>query len=209
MEKSSNVVWHEQRVHRADRERLNGHCSSVLWFTGLSGSGKSTIAHALEERLHELGYRTFVFDGDNVRHGLCGDLGFSIDDRRENIRRIGEMVKLFLEAGVISLTAFISPLREDRDRVRHLVPDGDFIEVFVRCPVEVCEGRDVKGLYKKARPGEIKNFTGISSPYEEPEAPELVLETHRHGLGECVEQVIALLRTRGVLPASALRQAGP
>jgi adenylylsulfate kinase len=209
MNKSSNVVWHEQCVHRADRERLNGHRSSVLWFTGLSGSGKSTVAHAVEERLHELGYRTFVLDGDNVRHGLCGDLGFSLEDRRENIRRIGEMVKLFLEAGVISLTAFISPLREDRDRVRQLVPDGDFVEVLVRCPVEVCEERDVKGLYRRARAGEIKDFTGISSPYEEPEAPELVIETHRQGLGECVEQVIGLLRARGVLPEPALRQAAP
>ena len=197
---SSNVVWHHATVTRSRRETLNGHRSVILWFTGLSGAGKSTIAHALEERLHMMGCRTFVFDGDNVRHGLCGDLSFSVADRTENIRRVGEMVKLFLDAGVISLTAFISPLRSDRRRVRQLVGEGDFIEVYCRCSLDVCEARDVKGLYKKARVGEIKEFTGISSPYEEPENPELVLDTDKHTLDECVDQLIDYLRRTRVLP---------
>lgn len=197
---SSNVVWHHATVTRSRRETLNGHRSVILWFTGLSGAGKSTIAHALEERLHMMGCRTFVFDGDNVRHGLCGDLSFSVADRTENIRRVGEMVKLFLDAGVISLTAFISPLRSDRRRVRQLVGEGDFIEVYCRCSLDVCEARDVKGLYKKARAGEIKEFTGISSSYEEPENPELVLDTDKHTLDECVDQLIDYLRRTRVLP---------
>jgi adenylylsulfate kinase len=171
-----------------------------LWFTGLSGAGKSTVAHALEERLHMMGCRTFVFDGDNVRHGLCGDLGFSIEDRTENIRRVGEMVKLFLDAGVISLTAFISPLRSDRRRVRQLVGEGDFIEVYCRCSLDTCEARDVKGLYKKARAGEISNFTGISSPYEEPEQPEVTIDTDKLTIDESVDQLIEYLRERKVLP---------
>lgn len=197
---SSNVVWHHATVTRSRRETLNGHRGVILWFTGLSGAGKSTIAHALEERLHMMGCRTFVFDGDNVRHGLCGDLGFSVVDRTENIRRVGEMVKLFLDAGVIALTAFISPLRSDRRRVRQLVGEGDFIEVYCRCSLDVCEARDVKGLYKKARAGEIKEFTGISSPYEEPETPELVLDTDKHTLDECVDQLVEYLRKTRVLP---------
>ncbi len=199
--KSSNVVWHHATVNRARREALNGHHSVILWFTGLSGAGKSTIAHALEERLHRMGCRTFVFDGDNVRHGLCSDLGFSVEDRTENIRRVGEMVKLFLDAGVISLTAFISPLRSDRRRVRQLVAEGDFIEVYCRCSLNVCEARDVKGLYKKARAGEIKEFTGISSPYEEPDKPEVVIDTDRHTLDECVDMLVEYLRKRQMLPA--------
>ena len=197
---SSNVVWHHATVTRSRRETLNGHRGVILWFTGLSGAGKSTIAHALEERLHMMGCRTLVFDGDNVRHGLCGDLGFSVVDRTENIRRVGEMVKLFLDAGVIALTAFISPLRSDRRRVRQLVGEGDFIEVYCRCSLDVCEARDVKGLYKKARAGEIKEFTGISSPYEEPETPELVLDTDKHTLDECVDQLVEYLRKTRVLP---------
>jgi len=197
---SSNVVWHHATVTRSRRETLNGHRGVILWFTGLSGAGKSTIAHALEERLHMMGCRTFVFDGDNVRHGLCGDLGFTVVDRTENIRRVGEMVKLFLDAGVIALTAFISPLRSDRRRVRQLVGEGDFIEVYCRCSLDVCEARDVKGLYKKARAGEIKEFTGISSPYEEPETPELVLDTDKHTLDECVDQLVEYLRKTRVLP---------
>ncbi len=197
--KSSNVVWHHATVTRERRETLNGHRAVILWFTGLSGAGKSTIAHEVEEQLHQLGCHTFVFDGDNVRHGLCGDLGFSIEDRTENIRRIGEMVKLFLGAGVISLTAFISPLRSDRQRVRDLVPEGDFIEVYCRCSVEVCESRDVKGLYKKARAGEIKDFTGISSPYEEPENAEVVIDTDKQSLEESVQAVIGYLRQRGII----------
>ena len=199
-EKSSNVVWHHATVNRLRREQLNGHRSAVLWFTGLSGAGKSTLAHAVEEKLYQVGCRTFVFDGDNVRHGLCADLGFSLEERSENIRRIGEMTKLFLEAGVISLTAFISPLRRDRERVRSLLPHGDFIEIYARCSLEVCETRDVKGLYKRARVGEIKDFTGISSPYEIPERPELVVDTDQQPLEDSVESVMEMLRSRGVIP---------
>jgi adenylylsulfate kinase len=196
---SSNVVWHAATVHRADRERQNGHRSAILWFTGLSGAGKSTLAHAVEQRLYDVAAHTYVLDGDNVRHGLCSDLGFSDADRSENIRRIGEMAKLFVDAGVIVLTAFISPFRNDRDRVRSLVPSVDFLEIHCRCSIEVCETRDVKGLYKKARAGGIKDFTGISSPYEEPLAAELVVNTGELELELCVEQVLSLLRERGIL----------
>jgi adenylylsulfate kinase len=195
---SSNTVWHHATVTRVRREQLNGHKSAVLWFTGLSGAGKSTIAHATEECLHQHGYRTYVLDGDNVRHGLCGDLSFSIEDRHENIRRIGEMAKLFADAGIITLTAFISPLRADRERVRHLV-GADFIEVYCRCPVEVCEERDVKGLYRKARAGEIRDFTGVSSPYEEPVSPELIIDSNRMAVEGSVATVIDCLKGRGVI----------
>jgi len=200
--KSSNTVWHNATVTRARRETLNGHHSVLVWFTGLSGAGKSTVAHSVEEALHQLGCRTFVFDGDNVRHGLCADLGFSIEDRHENIRRISEMAKLFINAGVIALTAFISPLRADRARVRELVGDGDFVEVYCECPLEICEERDVKGLYAKARRGEIKEFTGISSPYEAPERPDVVLHTGRETLAESVDKVLQLLRARGIVRAA-------
>lgn len=199
MNQASNVVWHHATVTRARREALNRHKSVILWFTGLSGAGKSTLAHAVEEELHCRGCRTFVFDGDNVRHGLCADLGFSSTDRVENIRRVGEMAKLFLEAGVIALTAFISPFRADRERVRSLVPRGEFLEIFCDCPLEVCERRDVKGMYKRARAGEIKDFTGISSPYEEPEDPELVVDTGHLSLEDSVEQVMRMLQERHVL----------
>jgi adenylylsulfate kinase len=193
------VVWHHATVTRARRERLNGHRGAAVWFTGLSGSGKSTLAHEVEERLHRLGCRTFVFDGDNVRHGLCGDLGFSLEDRTENIRRIGEMAKLFVEAGVIALTAFISPMQTDRERVRQIVGEPDFLEVYCNCPLEVCESRDVKGLYRRARRGEIKDFTGISSPYEPPEKSSLSIETGSEPLDQCVDKVIALLVEKGVI----------
>jgi len=196
---SENVVWHEATVTRERREKLNGHKSFVLWFTGLSGSGKSTVAHAVEERLHQAGCRTFVFDGDNVRHGLCSDLGFSEEDRRENIRRIGEMTKLFVEAGVIAMTAFISPFRAERQRVRQLFAEGDFIEVYCDCSLEVCEARDVKGLYAKARAGLIPNYTGISSPYEPPEHPEVRLKTDTETLEESVDKVMEYLRERRLL----------
>lgn len=196
---SGNVVWHHATVTRKRREEMNGHRSAILWFTGFSGAGKSTLAHAVEEQLYQLGCRTFVFDGDNVRHGLCADLGFSVPDRAENIRRIGEMSKLFVEAGVIALTAFISPFLADRDRVRSLVPDGEFLEIYCRCSLQVCEQRDVKGLYKRARAGEIKDFTGISSPYEEPDNPELVVETDRLSLEESTATVMQLLRKRGII----------
>jgi adenylylsulfate kinase len=197
---SKNIRWHHALVSRADRQVQNGHTSVILWFTGLSGAGKSTLAHAVERRLHELECRTFVFDGDNVRHGLCSDLGFSAEDRSENIRRVGEMAKLFIEAGVIALTAFISPYRTDRERVRALAAPGDFIEIFCQCPLDVCEQRDVKGLYAKARQGLIREFTGISSPYEQPENPELVLDTSSQSLEACIDRVLALLRQRGLIP---------
>jgi adenylylsulfate kinase len=195
----SNIRWHESLVSRAQREQRNRHKSVILWFTGLSGAGKSTLAHAVELELYRQGCSTFVFDGDNVRHGLCSDLGFSPEDRAENIRRIGEMSKLFVEAGVIALTAFISPFRADRDRVRGLVAPEDFIEIYCRCPLDTCEQRDVKGLYAKARQGLIPNFTGISSPYEAPENPELVVDTGTQPLADSVEQVLTLLRSRGII----------
>ncbi|NPA95761.1 MAG: adenylyl-sulfate kinase [Thermodesulfobacteria bacterium] len=197
--KSPNVVFHKAAVTRARRETLNGHRSINLWFTGLSGSGKSTLAHAVEERLHLMGCRTYVFDGDNVRHGLCSDLGFSREDRAENLRRIAEMVKLFLDAGVISLTAFISPLKEDRERVKNIIGPEDVIEIYCNCPLEVCEQRDVKGLYKKAREGKIKNYTGISAPYEEPENPDIVLHTAYQPIDECIETIVKELVRRGVI----------
>jgi adenylylsulfate kinase len=197
----SNLTWHHAYVTRKRRERQNGHRGAILWLTGLSGAGKSTIAHAVEERLHTLGCRTFVFDGDNVRHGLCSDLGFSNQDRSENIRRIGEVAKLFVEAGTIALTAFISPFRQDRDRVRHLVQSGDFLEIYCRCPIEICEARDVKGIYARARRGEIPDFTGISSPYEAPRNPKLELDTGISTLENEVEKVIALLYRRNIVSA--------
>jgi adenylylsulfate kinase len=197
---STNTIWHNAVILRKHRETANGHRSAVLWFTGLSGAGKSTLAHAVEEKLHALCVRSYVLDGDNVRHGLCGDLGFSPTDRSENIRRIGEVAKLFVDAGVVALTAFISPFRTDRERVRGLVMHGDFLEIYCRCDVAVCEARDVQGLYKNARLGEVKEFTGISSPYEAPLKAELVLDTDRLCLEECVSQVLDLMRQRGLLP---------
>ncbi len=200
---SSNVVWHQSTVTRADREAQNGHRGTIIWFTGLSGSGKSTLAHAVEDCLHQRGCRSFVLDGDNVRHGLCGDLGFSAQDRQENIRRIGEMAKLFMEAGMIVLTAFISPYRADRRRVREMVKHGDFLEIYCNAHIEVCEARDVKGMYKKARAGKIAEFTGVSSPYEIPEQSELIVETGREELEVCVSQVMAELERRGVIEKAA------
>ncbi|WP_338431399.1 adenylyl-sulfate kinase [Synechococcus elongatus] len=199
---SRNVVWHEATITRSDRERLNGHRGVILWFTGLSGSGKSTLAHAVEAQLFERGCRTFVLDGDNVRHGLCADLGFSDRDRQENIRRIGEVAKLFTEAGVITLAAFVSPFRADRDRVRALVADGEYIEVYCQASLDVCEQRDVKGLYAKARAGQIPEFTGISSPYEAPEAAELKIDTGSRSLDDCVAQVLNYLVQQGIISAS-------
>ena len=198
---SKNIVWHESEVSRDMREKLNGHRSAVLWFTGLSGSGKSTLAHAVEERLHARGVRTYVLDGDNVRHGLCGDLGFSDVARRENIRRIGEASKLFVDAGVVVLTAFISPFRSDRKQARNLLED-DFIEIYCNSSLEVCESRDVKGLYQRARAGEIKDFTGISSPYEVPERPEIVVDTGSLSLEESVKKVIDYLTDKKLITLS-------
>ncbi|MBF0620303.1 MAG: adenylyl-sulfate kinase [Magnetococcales bacterium] len=196
--KSSNVVWQPTPVTRLSREEKNGHKGAILWFTGLSGAGKSTLALAVEERLHEMGCHTMVLDGDNVRHGLCGDLGFSNEDREENIRRIGELAKLFLDAGIVVLTAFISPFQADRDKGRSLVDKGDFIEVYCDCSLAVCEERDVKGLYKKARDGVIKEFTGISSPYEAPANPELNVDTGSVSLEKSVEQVLEYLADKGI-----------
>lgn len=196
---NKNIFHQQTLVSREEREQLNGHKSVILWFTGLSGAGKSTLAHAVEQALFERGCRTFVVDGDNVRHGLCADLGFSIDGRQENIRRVGELSKLFLEAGVITLTAFISPFQADRLRVRQLVKQGEFIEVYCNAELEVCEQRDVKGLYAKARCGEISDFTGISSPYEAPVNPELVLNTGKDSLDYCVKQVLDYLIQQSIL----------
>ena len=196
---SSDVVWHHATVTRDRRNQQNNHKSVVLWFTGLSGSGKSTLAHAVEEELHQMGCRTFVLDGDNVRHGLNGDLSFSDKDRKENLRRIGEVSKLFIEAGTIVLTAFISPFRDERRKVRSMMPHGDFLEIYVDCPIEVCESRDVKGLYQKARDDEINQFTGISSPYEPPEAQELTENTSQEALEESTTKILQLLKERGIV----------
>lgn len=196
---SENTVWHHATVTRERREKMNGHKACVLWFTGLSGAGKSTLAHAVEEELHQCGCRTFVLDGDNVRHGLSSNLRFSEDDRKENIRRIGEAAKLMMEAGVITLTAFISPFRVDREAVRNLMPHGDFLEIYCQASLAVCEARDVKGLYKRARAGEIKDYTGIDSPYEEPIKPELVVDTEALTLEKSIGRVMALLAERGVI----------
>ncbi len=196
---SNDILWHHASVTRQRREKLNGHRGAILWFTGFSGAGKSTLAHAVEEVLHLGGFRTFVLDGDNVRHGLCNDLGFSPENRVENIRRVGEVAKLFMEAGIIVLTAFISPFRSERERVRSLVKQGDFIEIYCDSPIEICESRDVKGLYKKARAGQIAEFTGISSPYEAPENPELTVKTSTTDLTTSVQQVINELKLRGII----------
>ncbi|MBF0370153.1 MAG: adenylyl-sulfate kinase [Magnetococcales bacterium] len=201
-EKSSNTVWHQETITRDHREKLNGHQSMILWFTGLSGSGKSTMIHAVEERLHQKGMRTFTLDGDNIRHGLCSDLGFSHHDRQENIRRIGEVAKLCVDGGLIVLAAFISPFRNDRQRVRNLVEPGDFVEVYCKCSLEVCESRDVKGLYRRARAGEIRDFTGISSPYEEPRQPEIILRTDKDTITVCADQVAEIVMKRAAIPGS-------
>ena len=198
---ATNIVWHHSTVTRAARAHQRGHRSAILWFTGLSGAGKSTLANAVNSALFEQGLACYVLDGDNVRHGLCSDLGFSDADREENIRRIGEVAKLFVDAGVVVLTAFVSPFQADRARARGLVEAGDFIEIHCAADLEVCESRDTKGLYAKARTGEIKEFTGISSPYEAPEHPELRIDTGRQSLEACVLQVLAYLEQVGVIPA--------
>ncbi|WP_115070876.1 adenylyl-sulfate kinase [Synechococcus sp. UW179B] len=201
--KATNIVWHQASVDRDTRAKQRGHGSSILWFTGLSGAGKSTLANAVNAALFERGLATYVLDGDNVRHGLCKDLGFSDADREENIRRIGEVAKLFLDAGVIVLTAFVSPFRADRDKARALVNAGDFIEIHCAADLSVCEERDTKGLYAKARAGEIKEFTGISSPYEAPEHPELNINTGHSSLDSCVDQVIHYLVAQKIIPAQS------
>ena len=199
-QKATTIVWHPGAVTRADRERVNGNKSCIVWLTGLSGSGKSTIAVALEKALWSRGVRSYILDGDNIRHGLNKNLGFSPADRTENIRRIGEVAKLFVDAGMIAITAFISPYRADRDQVRALVPEGDFVEVLVDCPLDVCEGRDVKGLYAKARAGQIPEFTGISAPYEPPLEPELTLQTGQQTVEESVAKLLGYLGSRGIVP---------
>lgn len=197
--KSSNTVWHDATITKQDREKLFRQKGAALWFTGLSGSGKSTIANAVEHRLFELGYHTYVLDGDNVRHGLNSDLGFSEEDRIENIRRLSELVRLFTDAGIIVLSAFISPFIKDREKARNLLKKGDFFEVYCRCDLSECENRDPKGLYKKARAGEIPEFTGISSPYEEPETPEIIVDTNQDTVSACADKIIAQLKKEGVL----------
>lgn len=199
VQKATNITWHHGAITKEDRERLLNQKGVVIWFTGLSGSGKSTLAHAVEERLFEIGHLSFVLDGDNIRHGLNKNLGFSPQDREENIRRIGEVAGLFAQAGMITMTAFISPYRIDRDKARALLAPGEFIEVFVKVPIEVAEERDPKGLYKKARSGEVKEFTGISAPYEEPLNPELVIDTSQSDLGRSAEMVLSYLKEKGII----------
>lgn len=196
---SSNIVWHEASISKSERREKNHHHSFILWFTGLSASGKSSIANSLARRLFEQGNQSFVLDGDNIRHGLNKDLGFDENSRKENIRRIGEVSKLFVESGQIVLTAFISPYKEDRKVVRALVEEGEFIEVYVKCSVEECERRDPKGLYEKARKNEIKNFTGISAPYEAPDNPEIVVNSEQYSIEECTEQLINFLVEKGYI----------
>jgi adenylylsulfate kinase len=199
MEATKNIVWHAATIRKDDRHRMNGHKSAILWYTGLSGAGKSTLANKVEEKLFERGIHTYVLDGDNIRHGLNKGLGFTAEDRKENIRRIGEVAKLFVDAGAFVSTAFISPYREDRDMVRNLVPEGEFIEIYVQAPLEVCEQRDPKGLYKKARAGEIKHFTGIDDPYEEPENAELIIRTGEKTLEECAAEVMDYLESNNYI----------
>ena len=196
---ADNVVWHDHKITRAERSANKNQKPCLLWFTGLSGSGKSTIANALDVALYKHGYHTFLLDGDNVRHGLCKDLGFSNDDREENIRRIGEVCKLFADAGLIVMSAFISPFTSDRRMVRKLFPAGEFIEVYMDTPLETCEERDPKGLYRKARSGEIKHFTGIDSPYEIPSHPELRLDTSTMSVDECVDALFSYLLERNLI----------
>jgi adenylylsulfate kinase len=203
--KSQNIHWHGANITKEERQTLLDSKGAVVWFTGLSGSGKSTIARCVEHLLLERGIPTYVLDGDNIRFGLNKDLGFSPADRTENIRRIGEVAKLFADSSTVTLTAFISPYRADRDQVRALVPAGEFIEVFIDTPLDVCEQRDPKGLYKKARAGQIPEFTGISAPYEAPEAPELVLDTSRQSPQESVAALIAYLEGKGYLSAPGRR----
>lgn len=199
MKKATNITWHETAITKGERRIQNGHGSCVLWFTGLSGSGKSTIANAFSSYLYEQGINEYVLDGDNIRHGLNKDLGFSDEDRAENIRRIGEVAKLFVDSGTIVTTAFISPFRSDRNQVRSLFEEGEFIEIFVDCPIDECERRDPKQLYAKARRGEIKDFTGIDSPYEEPLEPELTIQSHKVTIEEAVKEIIDYLVSKNMI----------
>ncbi|MEC2109876.1 adenylyl-sulfate kinase [Bacillus stercoris] len=199
MTHNPNIIWHPASISKSDRQSLNGHKSCVLWFTGLSGSGKSVLANAVDEKLYRKGIQSYVLDGDNIRHGLNKDLGFQTGDRIENIRRIGEVAKLFVDSGQMILTAFISPFREDRDMVRALFPKGEFFEIYVKCPLHVCEQRDPKGLYKKARNGEIKHFTGIDSPYEAPISPDFIIESDQISISDGADLIINELQNRGII----------
>ncbi|WP_038056453.1 adenylyl-sulfate kinase [Thermodesulfobacterium hydrogeniphilum] len=196
-DKNNNIVWFDGFVKREDRNRVYGHKSGVVWFTGLPSSGKSTIAHTLEKVLFEKGIKVYVFDGDNIRHGLNSDLGFSSEDRKENLRRIAEVAKLFVDAGLIVLCAFVSPHKKDREFIKQIIGREDFIEVYMKCPVEVCEKRDPKGMYKKAREGLIKEYTGISAPYEEPENPDLIIESHKISIEKAVQEIYNYLKIKG------------
>lgn len=199
MTHNPNIIWHPAAISKSDRQSLNGHKSCVLWFTGLSGSGKSVLANAVDKKLYRKGIQSYVLDGDNIRHGLNKDLGFQTGDRIENIRRIGEVAKLFVDSGQMILTAFISPFREDRDMVRALFPKGEFFEIYVKCPLHVCEQRDPKGLYKKARNGEIKHFTGIDSPYEAPLSPDFIIESDQTSISDGADLIINALQNRGII----------
>ncbi|MGG1399719.1 adenylyl-sulfate kinase [Bacillus salipaludis] len=194
-----NIIWHQSAVTKSDRHQVNGHKSCVLWFTGLSGAGKSTLANAVDYALFQDGIKSYVLDGDNVRHGLNRDLSFREEDRKENIRRVGEVSKLFVDSGHIVSSAFISPFRGDRELVRSMFENGEFIEIFLKCPIQICENRDPKGLYKKARNGEIPDFTGISSPYESPNHPEILIETDRYTIEESVNKILYVLKERKIL----------
>lgn len=199
MTHNPNIIWHPAAISKSDRQSLNGHKSCVLWFTGLSGSGKSVLANAVDEKLYRKGIQSYVLDGDNIRHGLNKDLGFQTGDRIENIRRIGEVAKLFVDSGQMILTAFISPFREDRDMVRALFPKGEFFEIYVKCPLHVCEQRDPKELYKKARNGKIKHFTGIDSPYEAPLSPDFIIESDQTSISDGADLIINALQNRGII----------
>jgi len=202
--KNRKVVWQESSISRKARESGKGHSGALIWLTGLPCSGKSTIGNALEERLHAIGHHTYILDGDNIRHGLCSDLGFSSEDRMENIRRVGEVAALFVDAGIIVITAFISPFRSDRLRARKLLQEGDFFEVFINAPLAVCEQRDTKGMYKLAKEGKISDFSGISSPYEPPVNPELEINTDRHELKESVDMIITMLAEHSVISSAGI-----
>ncbi|XOT28444.1 adenylyl-sulfate kinase [Bacillus subtilis subsp. subtilis] len=199
MTHNPNIIWHPAAISKSDRQSLNGHKSCVLWFTGLSGSGKSVLANAVDEKLYRKGIQSYVLDGDNIRHGLNKDLGFQTGDRIENIRRIGEVAKLFVDSVQMILTAFISPFREDRDMVRALFPKGEFFEIYVKCPLHVCEQRDPKELYKKARNGKIKHFTGIDSPYEAPLSPDFIIESDQTSISDGADLIINALQNRGII----------
>jgi adenylylsulfate kinase len=200
-ENHNNLTWYKKYINRDQRERLHGHKGVAIWFTGLSASGKSTIAHLVEKRLYQQGCTTYSLDGDNVRYGLCSDLSFSPEDRKENVRRISEMVKLFVDAGLIVLTAFISPFKKDREKVKTLLGQENIIEVYIDCPVDVCAQRDKKGIYEKAKAGIIKEFTGISSPYEPPDRPDLIIHSDQMKADEAAQKVMEVIQSRGILNA--------